>query len=134
MSMWMRLALCVMVCGGCDTVKGPEGATRDPLEAKDYPQVVAMERLGRWLSHGEAVVSGGESGQPMSVTVPVRLRSDEEVNAQYRFIFFDAAGGVLRPEMEWRYIVLPGRTEVFLSGTALDDRAAEWRCEVRYAR
>lgn len=130
----LLLTLLSALLVACDTVKAPEGAQRDPLDPKDYPQVVALDRLGRWLVNNPPIIKGGEADQPMTVTVPVRLTSDENVNAQYRFLFFDAAGAPLRPEMEWRYVLLPGRTEVFLTGTALDKRAADWRCEVRYAR
>jgi len=130
----LLMTLLAATLAACDTVKAPEGAKRDPLDPADYPQVVVLDRLGRWVVKGQPIVKGGEADQPLTVTVPVRLTSDQDVNAQYRFIFFDVAGAPLRPEMEWRYILLPGRTEVFLSGTALDKRAADWRCEVRYAQ
>lgn len=124
------LATSLMV--GCDTTRPPGAATPDPLSAAAYPQIAALGRLDDYLSFDKPVVTTAPES-PMTVVTPVRLRSDEEVSAQYRYIFFDKSGAPLRQQAEWRFITLPSRSQVFLRGTSFEP-AADWRLEIRPAR
>ncbi len=56
------------------------------------------------------------------------------MNAQYRFIFLDANGVSVGEPMDWRFMVLPPRLQVFMEGVATDSRAVDWRLEVRPAK
>lgn len=118
---------------GCDTVKAPGAATPDPVSAAAYPQVTALEGLGDYVSMDKPIVTQ-DGKRPLLVVVPVRLRSDREVNAQYRFRFFDDRGRPVHPEMEWRYQVLPARAQIFLEASAPDLSATQWRLDIRPAR
>ena len=118
---------------GCDTVKAPGAASPDPLATEAYPQIAALEGLARTLSFDRPDVRSGPT-PPMSVSVPVRLRSDFEKKVHYRFIFFDEHGRPLHPQMGWAYQVLPARAQVFLQASALDTEADDWRLEIRPTR
>ena len=117
----------------CDTTKAPGAAGPDPLPEAAYPQVAALEGLGDYLSSGKPVIRHGNDQTPMSVEVPVRLRSDQSVSAQYRFIFFDERDTPLRPIMQWRFVPLPPRSQVYLHGQATHPAAVDWRLEIRPA-
>ena len=123
----------VMMLAGCDTTKAPGAAGPDPLPATAYPKVAALEGLGDYLYSGKPVVDHGDGDAPLEVTVPLRLASDKAVRAQYRFIFFDEKGEPLRPRMNWRYQGLQPRAETFVSASATDPAAVDWRLEVRPA-
>lgn len=130
------LALALALAAGCrgpNTAQAPDPATPDPVSAAAYPQIVALEDLGDYVSTDRPIVTRAP-GQPLSVVVPVRLRSDREVSAQYRFIFFDDAGRPTRQQQEWRFTTLPARSQIFLEGAALDPQAQDWRLEIRPAR
>lgn len=123
----------VAVLAGCDTTKAPGEAQADPLLRAMYPKVAALEGLEDYLVFSEPSVELG-SGRPLSVSVPIRARTDEQLNIQYRFEFFDRDGRPVQPAMDWRYLLLPGRAQRFLQGAALDTSAVDWRLEVRPAR
>ena len=126
-------AMCLLTLAACDTTKAPGAAGPDPLPESAYPQVAALEGLGDYISSSKPVVRYGSDQAPMSVEVPVRLRSDKSVSAQYRFIFFDDRGTPLRPVMAWRFETLPPRSQVYLRGQATDPAAVAWRLEIRPA-
>lgn len=131
----MRLSMLVLLmvaAAGCQST-APPGAGPDPVSAAAYPPVIAQRGLGKFLVAAKPVVTRSDSGA-MTVTVPVRIQRSRDVDAQYRFLFFDDAGRPLRPQMDWQYKTLPGRTQVFLEGTALDPAALDWRLEIRPAR
>lgn len=118
------------VLAGCDTL--PQ-AKRDPYHDDQYPQVAAIEGMDQYVVYGTPTVVRVE-GRPISISVPMRSRSDSDLNVQYRFEFFDQNKQVVRPEMEWRYIQIPPRMQVFLQGDALDTKAVDWRLTVRPTR
>jgi len=120
-----------LTVGGCDWA--PKGAVSDPLPATEYPQVAAFGDVADDLAVNQPVVRHGPI-PPMSVSVPVRLLRDSDARVQYRFIFFDDRGQPIRPEMDWRFEQLMGRARTYLSGSALDPGAVDWRLEVRDAR
>ena len=104
----------------------------DPLPADLYPQVSVSDELGKWVVVDRAIVKR----DPLQVTVPVRsvVKSGDMMRIDYRYIFLDEAGAPLLIRTQWRYEELPpSRTQVFLSGNALDD-ASDWRLEIRVAQ
>lgn len=123
----------VLALAACDTTRAPGAAGPDPLPEGAYPQVAALEGFGRYMSSSPPVIDRGDDQTPMKVEVPVRLRSDQQRSAQYRFIFFDDRGAPLRPIMQWRFETLPPRSQVYLRGQATDPAAVDWRLEIRPA-
>lgn len=124
-------ALATAALSGCNT--DPPAAKPDKVSAAAYPQITATEGLDRFVAYDKAVVDRSDAGA-MSVSVPVRLTRNKETPIEYRFTFFDERGRPLRPESDWQYKVLPARTQQFISSTALDMDATDWRLEIRPAR
>lgn len=119
---------------GCDTTKAPGAGEPEMLSDARYPQVAALEGLTDYLSVDKPIVTAAEGNKPMTVVVPVRLRSDQQVNAQYRFMFLGENGAPIGTQPEWQFEKLPARTQVFLAGASLDPAAVDWRLEIRPAR
>jgi uncharacterized protein YcfL len=116
---------------GCDVVDKPPHAVKpDNVSEVRYPQIATEGSLGNHLSYARPIVrTDGQT--PMSVTVPIRLRDDKPVNAQYRFTFLAADGAPVGPPMDWRFMVLPPRLQVFMEGSAMSTEAVDWRLEIR---
>ncbi len=128
----LALTLTLSLLQACKYAPGE--AKPDPLALEDYPQVAALEDLkGKLKLSEEPVVSYSDAG-PMTVTVAVRLASNDECPAQYRFFFYDEAGQPLDADPGWSYRVLPARAKVYLTGTSLEPAADDWAVEVRPAR
>jgi hypothetical protein len=114
-------------------------ATRTPFTGvyapmQQYPRVTVAGELGRFLAIDEPIV---EQQDVMKVTVPVRLLSDPGYSSsvQYRFLFMNENGAPARGgAMNWRFVNLPPRNQVFLAGNAMDTDAVDWRCEIRLAK
>jgi len=123
------LAGCALALTGCVTDYQPGRATLE--DSDQYPQVVIIGNLGGAVRKHKPLVTPSMDDAPMAVTVPLRLMSDKSREIQYRFTFFDAAGRPLGPEMDWRWKVMPARALIHLQGAALDDRAVDWRLELR---
>lgn len=129
-------ALLAVPCAltACDTIDKPPYAVKpDNVSEARYPQIATEGNLGNHLSYARPIVR--MDGQtPMSVTVPIRLRDDHPVNAQYRFSFLAADGSPLHPTSDWRFMVLPPRLQVFMEGSAMSTEAQDWRLEIRPAK
>src|SRR5699024_6543989 len=95
-----------------------------------YPKIEARGDLEKKIYYGKPVVEHA-AGRPLHVSVPVRSTRQDAIEAQYRFVFFAQDGRALTPEMDWRYIRLPARSQVFLQGTALNKEAVDWRLQIR---
>ena len=68
------------------------------MGSENYPRVVILDGLQRWVVVDAPVVTKSER-DPLRVTVPVRAVTErEELNVQYRFAFFDADGRADRAE------------------------------------
>lgn len=128
-------ALIIAPCllAGCATAPPPTAVKQDTLPPASYPQIATEGKLGNHLYYAKPITRM-EPGTPMKVTVPLRLRDDKPVNAQYRFTFMDTDGAPLSPSMDWRFMVLPPRLQVFMEGTAMSGAARGWRLEVRPAK
>ena len=128
----LTLAALALSSVGCEST-APPAAEHERVSRSAYPKVTATGNLNDFLAFDEGLVERADNGA-MTVTVPVRILRNKEVPVQYRFFFFDEQGRPLRPEMDWQYEVLPAKTQAFLTGTALDERATDWRLELRPAR
>ena len=132
-SVLAAVLVAVMVSACESPSKPPRGVPSDPLAAEDYPRITAEGDLAKYLRHSTPTTIR-MAGQPLRVSVPVRLVNKDEFNVQYRFEFFDAAAQPLQTEPQWKYERLPARTQVFLEGAAMDNTAQSWRLIVRPAR
>ncbi|MBX3360554.1 MAG: DUF1425 domain-containing protein [Phycisphaeraceae bacterium] len=125
-------ALSLVSCKTSD--KPPPGAMADPVLIENYPSVVALEGLQPYIGVS-APVETRTPGQPLAVQVPVRaLTNGAELNVQYRFFWLNDQQVPVQEDGEWRYMRMPARSQVFMSGNALDTRATRWRLEIRPAR
>ena len=123
-----------VLTAGCDKNKEPFAGHNDPMLQQNYPRVsVEGKDLSKYLAFSAPNAQAGPD-QPLSVVVPVRLLSNDEIRVQYRFEFLSKDGRMLRPEMTWKYLALPPRTQVMMEGAALDTNAADWRLVVRPSR
>lgn len=138
----MKMLLGVLVgamtlgLGGCrqPTIAPPPSPIADPME---YPQITLSPDLARWIAVDRPIVTGmGEDDGPLAVTVPVRTLTSrgESIRVQYRYIFLDDRGRPVHPEGDWKYERMASRVQKFFEGNALDERATDWRLEIRTAR
>ena len=131
----LTAALPALALSGCDTTKAPASSRPDPLPAAAYPQIVIDRELEGLIVNGVPKI---DRARIMSVVVPIRATTDRaDLRVQYRFIFLDKNGVPIGSDQngpDWRYTQLPSRSQVFLSGNAIDAGAEDWRMEVRPAR
>lgn len=130
------LLLGVCLIAGCDP-KPPYAAKPDPVAPVSYPQIATEGDLGNFIYYTKPIVRMEDDptgGGLMHVVVPLRLADDNPVNAQYRFTFLDRDGAPLGTAMDWRFMVLPPRLQVFMEATATETGAHDWRLEVRPAK
>jgi len=114
-------------CGG-----GP--ITPKPDNTSEYPRVALNDAALRdAVRMNEARVNRTEQDL-LHVVQPVRVAADREMLIEYRFVFFDAAGRVLRPEMSWRYKRLEKKVPDVLSATSTSPEADDYRLLMRWAR
>ena len=128
------LAVAFVFTGCNEAVNEPPYAVKpDGVSAAQYPQIATEGNLGNHLSYAKPIIRD-DGPTPIRVTVPIRLRDNNEVNAQYRFTFLGADGAPVDPPMDWRFMVLPPRLQVFMEGSALSNEAVGWRLEIRPAK
>lgn len=132
---WSAAGLLVLAASGCRTGStAPPAPGPDPIALEDYPRVVAYGGIAPFLVVSEPTVRD-EAGQLLRVSVPVRAATERDnLQVQYRFIFFDADGFELRSQEQWTYTVIPQGGQRMLESTALSREASDWRLEVRKAR
>jgi len=118
---------------GCQPGKPPAAAKPDPVAPVSYPKIATEGNLGNFIYYAKPIARVQDGGL-MKVTVPLRLADDQPVNAQYRFTFLDADGAPAGTPMDWRFLVLPPRLQVFMQATATETTAEDWRLEVRPAK
>lgn len=120
---------------GCDTnpVMAPFPGRPDLLPAEHYPQIAVTDTLDEFLFFAKANIQSAPD-KPMSVSVPARLAEEYAVNVQYKFEFYNGSGRLMKPEMDFQYLRMPSRVQVFMSGAALDTDAVDWRLIVRSAK
>ena len=122
-------------CHKKDLVLAPGSPGRDMLPANQYPQIEAAQGLGPYLVVSGVDVQDATDTAPMHIVIAMRAATRyEELNVQYRFIFFDDHSRPLLAEPAWRFKRLPSRSQIFLEDTAFDTTAVDWRLQIRPAR
>lgn len=114
----------------------PAGSAQlDPVPADQYPKVEAAEDLSDYIVVSGAEVTPSTAHEPMHVVIAVRSQTKfEEIDAQYRFFFFDEKNRPLDADPDWRRVRLPSRSQVFLEAAASETTATDWRLQIRPAR
>lgn len=121
------------VLAGCNNPR-PNPAQPDPFPPPiNHPRVnVVSPQLERGIGVQEATIIPAGPG-PMRVQVPVRSLTDHTYLLDYRFTFFDENGMMLEPRMGWRMVTMRPRQIVQMNASSLDDRAHDWRLELKWA-
>ncbi|MFA9476825.1 DUF1425 domain-containing protein [Phycisphaerales bacterium AB-hyl4] len=133
LSMTVLTLTIAMLFVGCARTQ-PWGSVQDPVPQGQHPHIVLHDDIHNRVSHGQPTVTPSDGQTPMRVTVPLRLLDNRDHAIQYRFIFFDERNQQVRPEMSWRYKVLPPRAQTEVDAAALNPDAVDWRLEIRFAR
>ncbi len=127
----------IAAAAGCSNhkLRPPGSPALDPLPAIQYPKVEAAEGLSKYLVVSGVETTPATARSPMKVVVALRYQTEyQEVEAQYRFFYFDFMNRPLATEPDWRRVRLPSRSQVFLEGTASETAAVDWRLQIRPAR
>jgi len=127
----MVAALCAASAAGCQT-SGPIGGTQDEVE-RDPHVTFASKTLAKATELKQAKVSRTAGGL-LAVTQPIRAESDDALEIEYRFVWRDAQGRVVPPQMTWRHKRLESYVLEFIEGNAVSENAVDWMLELRWAK
>lgn len=128
---WLSLALGaagIGVAAGCVNEQPPPGLAVDTVPHEMYPKVIGTGGLNQWLKVSAANV---DSDRVLKVSVAVRSVAQRGINTQYRFLFLDAEGLPLDPDPAWKRQRISGGAQAFYVGNSTNDRATDWRLEIR---
>jgi len=129
------LLVAMLAGAGCKSKQtAPSPGMGDPVPAPmNDPQITVIhEDLRKVLGFQPAIVVENEG--PMSVQIPVRNLYSKRYDVDYRIIFFDTDDRQLEPLMGWRTITFRPKQSHRLKANALDDRARNYRVEVKWSR
>jgi uncharacterized protein YcfL len=123
----------VVLCGCATKTNPPISGTPDPVASpQNNPNIELIHgNLARGLGFDSAIV--GKDDGLLFVTIPMRNRSDGIYNLDYRIIWYDINGREVQPQMGWTEIALNGREQRRVTLNALDERAEEWKFQVKWA-
>lgn len=129
------LAVAPACSNSSSTYRPPGAAGMDPLPGDQYPKVEAAEGLSSYIVVSGVEATPASATAPMNVVVAIRSQTEyQEIEAQYRFFFFDEKNRPLDTQPDWRRVRLPSRSQVFLEGSAMETNAVDWRLQIRPAR
>lgn len=129
----LALLLGAAPLAGCQTDTSPAPGLGDwvPAPANDPQITVLAEELRPWLGFQPSIVT---RDPVLAIEVPVRNLAPRNYMIDYRFTYFDAQGRTIEPQLSWTPIPLESKQNIRLRGNALDQRAVNWKVEVRWAR
>lgn len=138
-----RMKLMISVIGTMGLVTGFSGCKASnprPYEGRADPVPAPNNNPRIALSHPELERSLGfdapiqvRENDILTVSVPTRSLGDERYILDYRFTWYDANGLEIKPAMSWREVVLEPKGQKRLQANALDNRAQDWKIEIRWA-
>ncbi len=121
-------------CNQAPAYRPPPGSLEEPLPQNQYPNINVHQPLTPWIMVSDPIVTRDSIGT-LRVEVPIRaITRSEDMNVQYRFQFLDEMGRLLQPEPAWQYIRMEAQIQVFIQANAMDNRALDWRLEIKPAR
>ncbi|MEX2673710.1 MAG: DUF1425 domain-containing protein [Phycisphaeraceae bacterium] len=127
----LSLVAILLVTVGCQSTAIVPGQYDD---AAVYPNVtLSQDSLQKALGFQEPALSRTENDL-MRVTVPVRARSNEMLNIEYRVIWLDRDGAPVRPEMIWTPLRLEPRQPQYVSAAASSPAATNYNIQFRWGR
>lgn len=135
----MRVLLLVSVASilftlsACTAAKSRDKAQADPLSPTAYPQIAALDGLGKYIAFSSPAISVTGDGE-LAVTVPIRLANGEQRGIEYKFEFFNDDGSPVQPAQDWQYMNLPQKTQRYAKGHAKTTRIKQWRLLLRDAK
>lgn len=131
----LAAATLVAACNQTPHYRPPPGSLEDPLPVSHYPNINVYRPLTQFILVADPVMTRDAAGT-LRIDTPIRAntRPNEDMNIQYKYQFLDAQGRVLEPEPAWQYMRLEPTIQYYLSGNAMDSRAADWRLDIKPAR
>lgn len=128
----MAAAGLLLTGSGCQQTT-PALPRPDTIPQATYPKVTLHNELAGWIAVNQPVV---KKGDVLRVSVPIRLLSkgNQFSHVQYKFTFLDEAGAPMRVQPDWKFVTLEPQQQVFMEANSMDNRAADWRLEIRSAR
>lgn len=128
----MVLLMSLLTLTGCSNVKSKKDALLDPLTPTAYPQIAALDGIGRWLSFMTPATSPQNDGR-MKIIIPVAAVDGPQREVEYKFEFFDNRGRPLSKQEDWKFMRLPPRTTRHLETISPDHNTRNWRLVIRPA-
>lgn len=128
------LAVSLAGLAGCKTSDPrPYEGRADPVPAPHNNPRIALSQPELERSLGFDAPIQLRDNDILTVSVPTRNLGDERYILDYRFTWYDANGLEIRPAMSWREVVLEPKGQKRLQANALDNRAQDWKVEIRWA-
>jgi uncharacterized protein YcfL len=103
-------------------------------EVKAYPEITLSQRsLERQLGFQPPTVAR-VSNNLLQVTVPVRAKTDHEMNVEYKVVWFDIIGQVIKPETGWVPLRLEPRQPQTVTVQSTSEDAVRYNLQFRVGR
>jgi len=127
------LVLCLMAMLGCKPPKSKSEALLDPLSPSAYPQIAALDGVGRSMSFMSPASSPQSDGR-VKIVIPVTSRDSQSREVSYKFEFFDSKGRPRPQQEDWKFMRIPPRTTRHLETLSPDSNTRNWRLVIRPAQ
>ena len=126
------LLLAGAVLAGCRYDTRP--ISGGPDEVVNYPDIsLSEDTLQHALGFQQPIVSR-TSGNLLQVTLPVRGKSNEQLQVEYKVIWFDASGQPLRPDVGWVPLRLEPRQPTSITVNSTSSDAVRFNIQWRWTR
>lgn len=124
------IVLAAALCVGCQSDTEPIAGSPD--DANIYPRVTLTSRsLQEALGVGAPVQSETAVGN-LQVKLPVRARTADPSHIEYRIVWFDKTGQIVRPAMTWTPKRLEPKVPDQLTFAASSVEAVDYNIQIRW--
>lgn len=128
----LAIALAAALCVGCQADTEPIAGSPDDTDL--YPRVTLTSRsLQEAIGVGAPVESQTAVGN-LRVLLPVRARTSDQAHVEYRIIWFDRAGQIVRPGMTWTPKRFEPKQPDQLTFAASSAEAVDYNIQIRWGR
>lgn len=126
---WLLALLSLAACAGTapnilNVQAGPGGLSSKKEEIND-------KWLGRTLTFGEVSIRPLGLGSSMEAQVIIQNESSRDVEFEYRFIWYDAAGFEISSITNWIPSSISGKEARGLKSTAPSPNSVSFKCMIR---
>ncbi|MDT8271912.1 MAG: YcfL family protein [Desulfomonilia bacterium] len=125
---WIGMVLLAACAGTAPNVLHVQATSQGLLSKQVEINDAALERR---LAFGEVSVKPLEGGASMETQVIIRNTSMRDLKFEYRFIWYDASGFEISPNIAWIPVVLSGKDERAFKSVAPAPNAASFKCMIR---